>query len=57
MARLTQATTAASCNAGLTLGLLSFTEVDIEVLKRSGSPQEKEQANRIAPVRVIDACL
>lgn len=36
---------------GLTLGLMSLDQIDLEVLKRSGTPLEKKQAARIAPVR------
>eukprot|EP00798_Chlamydomonas_sp_ICE-L_P013276 gene13276-19118_t len=40
----------AGCMSGLTLGLLSLDKVDLEVLKRSGTPQEQRWANRIIPV-------
>ncbi|KAK9868503.1 hypothetical protein WJX84_007236 [Apatococcus fuscideae] len=36
--------------SGLTLGLMSLDHVDLEVLKRSGTPTERKQAARIAPV-------
>ncbi|GAX86263.1 hypothetical protein CEUSTIGMA_g13675.t1 [Chlamydomonas eustigma] len=38
------------CMSGLTLGLLSLDPVDIEVLKRSGTPTEKRNAESIVPV-------
>eukprot|EP00878_Enallax_costatus_P027684 GHUV01029827.1.p1 GENE.GHUV01029827.1~~GHUV01029827.1.p1 ORF type:complete len:584 (+),score=81.51 GHUV01029827.1:159-1910(+) len=36
--------------SGLTLGLMSLDEIDLEVLKRSGTDQEKRHARRIMPV-------
>eukprot|EP00850_Spirogloea_muscicola_P019578 SM000194S04814 [mRNA] locus=s194:18458:22727:- [translate_table: standard] len=36
--------------SGLTLGLMSLGLVDLEVLQRSGSPDEQEQATTILPV-------
>lgn len=36
--------------SGLTLGLLSMDTVDLEVLKRSGSPAEQLHAARVSPV-------
>ncbi|KAK9820015.1 hypothetical protein WJX72_005166 [[Myrmecia] bisecta] len=36
--------------SGLTLGLLSLNSLDLELLKRSGTEQEKRYAERIAPV-------
>ncbi len=39
--------------SGLTLGLMSLDTVQLEVLKRTGSPVEKEQAARIMPVREV----
>ncbi|GMH28462.1 hypothetical protein Nepgr_030305 [Nepenthes gracilis] len=36
--------------SGLTLGLMSISLVDLEILKRSGSPSEKKQAAAILPV-------
>eukprot|EP00884_Botryococcus_braunii_P005984 jgi/Botrbrau1/15387/Bobra.43_2s0015.1 len=36
--------------SGLTLGLLSLTNVELEVLRRSGTPKEQKQAKRIQPV-------
>ena len=36
--------------SGLTLGLMSLDSVQLEVLKRTGSPVEKERAARIMPV-------
>ena len=41
--------------SGLTLGLMSLDSVQLEVLKRTGSPEEKERAARIMPVR-CQAC-
>ena len=38
--------------SGLTLGLMSLDTVQLEVLKRTGTPVEKEQATRIMPVRL-----
>lgn len=37
--------------SGLTLGLMSLDVVDLEILKRSGSPKEQRYAERIVPVR------
>ena len=37
--------------SGLTLGLMSLDTVQLEILKRTGSPVEKERAARIMPVR------
>lgn len=37
--------------SGLTLGLLSLDHVDLEVLRRSGTPTQKIQAAGVAPVR------
>jgi hypothetical protein len=37
--------------SGLTLGLLQLDVVDLEVLRRSGTPRERSQAARIEPVR------
>ena len=37
--------------SGLTLGLMSLDSVQLEVLKRTGTPVEKERAARIMPVR------
>ena len=39
--------------SGLTLGLMSLDTVQLEVLKRTGSPVEKERAARIMPVRPL----
>eukprot|EP00850_Spirogloea_muscicola_P021745 SM000260S09941 [mRNA] locus=s260:155571:156045:+ [translate_table: standard] len=36
--------------SGLTLGLMSLGLVDLEVLQRSGSPDEQKQATTILPV-------
>ncbi|GAB2221412.1 hypothetical protein Droror1_Dr00012588 [Drosera rotundifolia] len=36
--------------SGLTLGLMSLSLVDLEILRRSGSPAEKKQAAAILPV-------
>ncbi|GAB4843470.1 DUF21 domain-containing protein At4g14240 [Ancistrocladus abbreviatus] len=36
--------------SGLTLGLMSLSLVDLEILKRSGTPSEKKQAAAILPV-------
>ncbi|KAL6971436.1 DUF21 domain-containing protein [Sarracenia purpurea var. burkii] len=36
--------------SGLTLGLMSLSLVDLEILQRSGSPAEKKQAAKILPV-------
>ena len=36
--------------SGLTLGLMSLDNVDLEVLKRSGTPREKAYASKIMPV-------
>ena len=36
--------------SGLTLGLMSLDNVDLEVLKRSGTPSEKAHASKIMPV-------
>eukprot|EP00897_Mesotaenium_endlicherianum_P004401 jgi/Mesen1/398/ME000010S_10859 len=36
--------------SGLTLGLMSMSPVDLEVLKRSGTPIQKKQAAKIFPV-------
>lgn len=36
--------------SGLTLGLMSLDQVDLEVLLRSGTPKEKKYAARISPV-------
>ncbi|WIA39954.1 hypothetical protein OEZ86_013385 [Tetradesmus obliquus] len=36
--------------SGLTLGFFSLDEIDLEVLKRSGTEQEKKHARRIEPV-------
>lgn len=36
--------------SGLTLGLMSLDSVDLELLKRSGTPQEQRHAERIMPV-------
>lgn len=36
--------------SGLTLGLMSLSLVDLEILKRSGTPSEKKQAAGILPV-------
>ncbi|XP_042517076.1 DUF21 domain-containing protein At4g14240-like [Macadamia integrifolia] len=36
--------------SGLTLGLMSLTLVDLEILQRSGTPAEKKQAAAILPV-------
>ncbi|KAL8515380.1 hypothetical protein ACS0TY_014183 [Phlomoides rotata] len=36
--------------SGLTLGLMSLGQVDLEILRRSGSPSEKKQAAAILPV-------
>ena len=38
------------CMSGLTLGLLSLDIVELEVLKRSGSDQEKRCAQKIIPI-------
>lgn len=35
--------------SGLTLGLMSLSLVDLEILERSGSPSEKKQAGTINP--------
>jgi hypothetical protein len=37
--------------SGLTLGLLQLDVVDLEVLRRSGTPRERSLAARIEPVR------
>ena len=37
-------------NAGLTLGLLSINEMELEVLKRSGTDHEKRCAAKIVPL-------
>ena len=37
--------------SGLTLGLLSMDEVDLEVLIRSGTPTERRQAELVKPAR------
>ena len=37
--------------SGLTLGLMSLDDVDLEVLKRSGTQTEREYAAKIMPVR------
>jgi metal transporter CNNM len=36
--------------AGLTLGLLSIDKLDLEVIKRSGTPQEQRLAARVEPL-------
>ncbi|KAK9820620.1 hypothetical protein WJX72_012381 [[Myrmecia] bisecta] len=36
--------------SGLTLGLMSLDDIDLEVLKRSGTPSEQKYAARIEPV-------
>ena len=41
---------AEGCMSGLTLGLLSLDIVELEVLKRSGSDQEKRCAQQIIPI-------
>lgn len=33
--------------SGLTLGLMSLGQVDLEILRRSGSPSEKKQAGEL----------
>ncbi|KAI4378881.1 hypothetical protein MLD38_016303 [Melastoma candidum] len=40
----------AGCMSGLTLGLMSMSQVDLEILQRSGTPDEKKQAAVILPV-------
>ncbi|KAI4364399.1 hypothetical protein MLD38_020495 [Melastoma candidum] len=40
----------AGCMLGLTLGLMSMSQVDLEILQRSGTPDEKKQAAVILPV-------
>ncbi|KAG1677751.1 hypothetical protein FOA52_001063 [Chlamydomonas sp. UWO 241] len=40
----------AGCMSGLTLGLLSWDVVDLEVLRRSGSANEQVWANNILPI-------
>ncbi len=42
--------------SGLTLGLMSLDNVDLEVLKRSGTPTEKAYASKIMPVGRLSVC-
>ena len=38
--------------SGLTLGLMSLSLVDLEILERSGSPSEKKQAGRYLSISI-----
>ncbi|MED6121143.1 hypothetical protein PIB30_027348 [Stylosanthes scabra] len=40
----------AGVTSGLALGLLSFTQVDLEVLIKAGRPKDKKNAERILPI-------
>jgi len=40
----------AGCMSGLTLGLCSIDKMELEVLKRSGTPQEQKWAMKVAPI-------
>ena len=40
----------AGAMSGLTLGLMSLDQVDLEILKRSGTAKQKQYAARIMPV-------
>lgn len=39
--------------SGLTLGLLSLSKLDLEVLRRSGSDKEKKLATKLIPVSCV----
>lgn len=45
----------AGAMSGLTLGLLSLSKLDLEVLRRSGTAAEKRLATKLIPVRGYSA--